>query len=197
MASSKAPTPGSTTFAAAATWAGSLVIDGLMANLLEGLLHAAQVAHAVVDDGDHVFANIEYATYLETVRMCLVRATYCSNKCNRARYRVAMTAPTIGGMMLPWGWALSVAFGTGRGAQLGADDPHVNVSLPARLAAVHRQQVLAGMQRREGFRGDIELFVLVCEVLQLTGQNAVDVHGSIRVTTCHYEKFLAASLSPT
>ena len=27
--------------------------DGLMADFLEGLLHAAQIAHAVVDDGDH------------------------------------------------------------------------------------------------------------------------------------------------
>ena len=53
MASSKAPTPGRTTFSAAATTAGSLVIDGRMADLLEALLHAAKVAHAVVDDGDH------------------------------------------------------------------------------------------------------------------------------------------------
>ena len=53
IASSNAPTPGSTTLPAAATWAGSLVTIGLVPDLLEPLLHAAKVAHAVVDDGDH------------------------------------------------------------------------------------------------------------------------------------------------
>ena len=53
MASSKAPTPGSTTFVGRGHHGRVAGDHRLVPDLLEALLHAAKVAHAVVDDGDH------------------------------------------------------------------------------------------------------------------------------------------------
>ena len=53
MASGNAPTPGSTIRSAAASTAGSLRDGRGVPDFLEAFLDAPQIAHLIVDDGEH------------------------------------------------------------------------------------------------------------------------------------------------